>query len=78
MEKTPASPKSPIVWGEEIGKVIGRNRRQTYRLIENNRLPVKRKGRLLVATRDELLAALSAGLPPERDSHEPEQEERDL
>jgi hypothetical protein len=48
-----------IVWGADgIGAVINRNRRQTFYLLENNRLPARRIGGNWVASRKALLGFL--------------------
>lgn len=46
-----------LVWGvEEIGKVIGRNYRQTYHMIQSGHLPmVKHIGERYVASRQKLI-----------------------
>ncbi|MHC2488156.1 hypothetical protein CN068_06880 [Sinorhizobium meliloti] len=47
-----------LIWGvEEIGKVIGRNARQTYHMIQSGHLPmVKQVGERYVASRQKLIA----------------------
>jgi hypothetical protein len=47
-----------LIWGvEEIGKVIGRNYRQTYHMIMSGSLPmVKQVGERYVASRAKLVA----------------------
>lgn len=47
-----------LVWGiEEIGKLIGRNYRQTYHMVRSGQLPmVKQIGERYVASRSKLIA----------------------
>lgn len=47
--------KSPFIWGaENIGKEIGKGRREVYHLARTGALPVKKVGNQLVGNRDEL------------------------
>ncbi|EKF40159.1 hypothetical protein NA8A_22361 [Nitratireductor indicus C115] len=50
-----------LVWGvEEIGKLIGRNYRQTYHMIKTGHLPmVKQFGERYVVSRKKLIAAFT-------------------
>lgn len=50
--------KIDLIWGvEEIAKLIGRTRRQTYHLISSGNLPaVKQVGGRYVASRSKLVA----------------------
>ena len=49
------------IWGAvNIGKLIGRNKRQSFYLLEQGLIPAKKVGNLWVTTRR---AALSAVLP---------------
>jgi hypothetical protein len=44
-----------LVWGaEEIAKVIGRNQRQTFCLLDSGKLPAKKVGGRWVASRKKL------------------------
>lgn len=47
-----------LVWGvEDIGRLIGRNYRQTYHMIKTGKLPmVKQLGERYVASRSKLIA----------------------
>lgn len=50
------------VWGAEaIGKIIGRNRRVAYYLLEKGMLPARQIGSRWVSTRRKLLAYLASG-----------------
>ncbi len=52
--------ETEILWGaDEIAKVIGRTKRQTFALLENGHIPAKKVGGRWVAKRSELLAFLS-------------------
>jgi hypothetical protein len=51
---------SDLVWGAiAIGKVIGRNPRQAFFLLENGLVPAKKVGERWVASRKKLLATLT-------------------
>ena len=48
------------IWGADaIGKVLGLNKRQTYHLLNHNKLPVKKIGAKHVSTKRQLLAAVT-------------------
>ena len=50
---------SDLVWGcEAIGRVINRNPRQTYHLLESKTLPARKVGHQWVASRRNLRAFL--------------------
>jgi hypothetical protein len=52
-------PATDLVWGcEAIGKIINRNNRQTFHLLESGALPAKKVGHRWVASRSRLLAFL--------------------
>jgi hypothetical protein len=58
-----------VLWGARaIGRVVNRNQRQTFELLEKRVLPGKKIGKLWVATRSQLLAALQQGAAPDADA----------
>jgi hypothetical protein len=51
----PTDPDDQFVWGAEaIGKIINRNKQQTFRMLEQGLLPAKKVNRLWVSTRRQL------------------------
>jgi hypothetical protein len=56
-----------ILWGAAaIGHFIGKDRRQTYWLLENKLLPGRKKGKIWTSTKAELAADLAGGGAPNR------------
>jgi hypothetical protein len=54
---TETETKLDLVWGgEEISKLIGRTRRQTFHMLDNGELPAKKVGGRWVAERSKLIA----------------------
>ncbi len=59
-------PAADLAWGvEEISKAIGRDKRATYHLLANNKLPARKVGGHWVASKSRLLAFLTGAVEGE-------------
>jgi hypothetical protein len=60
MSESKAAHEAEPIWGAEaIGSVIGKNRRQTFWLLQNGMLPARKVGAQWVSERKALLAFLT-------------------